>query len=189
MAARSTPASSEPGYRGPTVTKLVGISYRQLDYWARTGLVTPSVRAADGSGSQRLYSFTDLVELRIIKRLLDAGVSLQRIREAIGYLRKEAAGRPLTDVTLMSDGRRIFACHSGEEVVDVLSHGQAVFGIAVGRVWADTEGDLAHLPADRPADDEVATAAGPAAEAVAEAAVVDAAGGVPPRAAPQGTQG
>jgi DNA-binding transcriptional MerR regulator len=188
MAARSSPAGSEPGFRGPTVIKLVGITYRQLDYWARTGLVTPSVRAADGSGTQRLYGFTDVVELRIIKRLLDAGVSLRQIRDAIGYLRKESGGKPLSDVTLMSDGKRIYACHSNEEVVDVLSHGQAVFGIAVGRVWADTEGDLAHLPADRPAD-EVATAAGPAAEAVAEAAVADAAGGVPPRAAPQGTQG
>ena len=73
MAARSSPAASEPGFRGPTVIKLVGITYRQLDYWARTGLVTPSVRAADGSGTQRLYGFTDVVELRIIKRLLDAG--------------------------------------------------------------------------------------------------------------------
>src|ERR671937_2366477 len=148
MAARSFPAPAEAGYRGPTVCDLIGITYRQLDYWARTNLVTPSVRAADGSGSQRLYSFTDLVELRIIKRLLDAGVSLQRIREAIGYLRKASAGRPLTDVTLMSDGHRIYACHSGEEVVDVLSHGQAVFGIAVGRVSADTEGDGSHLPGE-----------------------------------------
>src|SRR6266542_3306147 len=129
MAVRSTKGPAEPGYRGPTVCKLIGISYRQLDYWARTGLVTPSVRAADGSGSQRLYGFTDLVELRIIKRLLDAG-------------------EPLTDITLMSDGERIYACHSGEEVIDVLSHGQAVFGIAVGRVWADTEGELATMPAD-----------------------------------------
>jgi DNA-binding transcriptional MerR regulator len=199
MAARPSPAASEPGFRGPIVYKLVGITYRQLDYWARTGLVTPSVRAADGSGTQRLYSFTDVVELRIIKRLLDAGVSLRQIREAIGYLRKESGGKPLSDVTLMSDGNRIYACHSNEEVVDVLSHGQAVFGIAVGRVWADTEGDLAHLPGDQPAADEVAAAAGPAAEtAVAEAAVAqavgdaaaaDAAGGVPSRAAPPGTQG
>ena len=83
MAARSSPAGSEPGFRGPTVIKLVGITYRQLDYWARTGLVTPSVRAADGSGTQRLYGFTDVVELRIIKRLLDAGVSLRQIRDAI----------------------------------------------------------------------------------------------------------
>jgi DNA-binding transcriptional MerR regulator len=154
MAVRSRKEPAEPGYRGPTVCKLVGISYRQLDYWARTGLVTPSVRAADGSGSQRLYGFTDLVELRIIKRLLDAGVSLQRIREAIRYLRREAAGNPLTDITLMSDGERIYACHSGEEVIDVLSHGQAVFGIAVGRVWADTEGDVATLPADNAADEQ-----------------------------------
>jgi DNA-binding transcriptional MerR regulator len=106
------------------------------------------VRASPGSGTQRLYSFTDVVELRIIKRLLDTGVSLRQIREAIGYLRKESGGKPLSDVTLMSDGKRIYACHSNEEVVDVLSHGQAVFGIAVGRVWADTEGDLAHLPGD-----------------------------------------
>jgi DNA-binding transcriptional MerR regulator len=181
MAARSSPASSEPGFRGPTVIKLVGISYRQLDYWARTSLVTPSVRAADGSGTQRLYSFTDVVELRIIKRLLDAGVSLRQIRDAIGYLRQEAGGKPLSDVTLMSDGNRIYACHSGEEVVDVLSHGQAVFGIAVGRVWADTEGDLAHLPGEAPA--------GGTATAGAPPSVAEAAGGVPPRAAPQGTQG
>jgi DNA-binding transcriptional MerR regulator len=179
MAARSSSAN-EPGFRGPSVHKLVGISYRQLDYWARTGLVTPSVRAADGSGTQRLYSFTDVVELRIIKRLLDAGVSLRQIRDAIGYLRKESGGKPLSDVTLMSDGKRIYACHSNEEVVDVLSNGQAVFGIAVGRVWADTEGDLAHLPGDQPAGPVEAADAAPAAEA---------AGGVPPRAAPQGNQG
>ena len=148
MAVRSTKGPAEPGYRGPTVCKLVGISYRQLDYWARTGLVTPSVRAADGSGTHRLYGFTDLVELKIIKSLLDAGVSLQRIREAIRYLRKESAGKPLTDVMLMSDGEHIYACHSGEEVIDVLNHGQAVFGIAVGRVWADTQGEIATLPAD-----------------------------------------
>jgi DNA-binding transcriptional MerR regulator len=193
MAARSSPASSEPGFRGPTVIKLVGISYRQLDYWARTGLVTPSVRAADGSGTQRLYSFTDIVELRIIKRLLDAGVSLGKIRKALGYLREESGGKPLSDVTLMSDGDRIYACHSGEEVVDALSHGQAVFGIAVGRVWADTEGDLAHLPGDQPvAGVVVAPAPDPAVAeaAVAEAAVAEAAGGVlPSPAAPPGSQG
>jgi DNA-binding transcriptional MerR regulator len=193
MVARPSPAASEPGFRGPTVHKLVGITYRQLDYWARTGLVTPSVRAADGSGTQRLYSFTDVVELRIIKRLLDAGVSLRQIRDAIGYLRKESGGKPLSDITLMSDGNRIYACHSNEEVVDVLSNGQAVFGIAVGRVWADTEGDLAHLPGDQPGSGaaEPVGPVAPAADAgpVSPSAVVEASGGVPPRAAPQGTQG
>jgi DNA-binding transcriptional MerR regulator len=158
MAVRSTKGPAEPGYRGPTVCKLVGISYRQLDYWARTGLVTPTVRAADGSGTHRLYGFTDLVELKIIKSLLDAGVSLQRIREAIRYLRKESEGKALTDVMLMSDGDHIYACHSGEEVIDVLNHGQAVFGIAVGRVWADTQGEIATLPADNavPEDERAA---------------------------------
>lgn len=141
-------AAAEHGFRGPTVCRLVGITYRQLDYWARTGLVTPSVRAADGSGSQRRYSFGDVVELRIIKRLLDAGVSLQRIREAIAYLRREAVVESLAEVTLISDGHRIYACKSGEEIIDVLSGGQAVFGIAVGRVVADTEGDVAHLPVE-----------------------------------------
>jgi len=144
----AAPVPPEHGFRGPTVCKLVGITYRQLDYWARTQLVTPSVRAADGSGSQRLYSFGDLVELRIIKRLLDAGVSLQRIREAINHLRSSTPGGSLSDVTLISDGQRIYACSSGEEVIDVLSNGQAVFGIAVGRVISDTEGDVAHLPSD-----------------------------------------
>ena len=163
MVARPSPAASEPGFRGPTVHKLVGITYRQLDYWART----------------------DVVELRIIKRLLDAGVSLRQIRDAIGYLRKESGGKPLSDITLMSDGNRIYACHSNEEVVDVLSNGQAVFGIAVGRVWADTEGDLAHLPGDQPGGAVVEPDAGPATGP----AVADASGGVPPRAAPQGTQG
>ena len=115
---------------------------------------------------------------RQFARLLDAGVSLRQIRDAIGYLRKESGGKPLSDVTLMSDGNRIYACHSNEEVVDVLSHGQAVFGIAVGRVWADTEGDLAHLPGDQ-AEAEAEEADAPAAEEA----------GVPPRAAPQGNQG
>ncbi len=85
----------------------------------------------------------------------------------------------------MSDGNRIYACHSNEEVVDVLSNGQAVFGIAVGRVWADTEGDLAHLPGDQPGGAAVAADAGPPATPAA----AEGSGGVPPRAAPQGTQG
>jgi len=143
------------GFRGPTVIKLVGITYRHLDYWARTGLVTPSVRAADGSSTQRLYGFTDVVELRIIKRLLDAGVSLRQIRDAIGDLRKESGGKPLSydtlrNVTLMSNGNRIYVCRSHEKIMDVLSNGQAVFAINLDRVWVDTEGDLVHLPPTGP---------------------------------------
>ena len=75
--------SEDTGYRGPTACKAAGITYRQLDYWARTGLVEPSVRGATGSGTQRLYGFRDILVLKVVKRLLDTGVSLQQIRVAI----------------------------------------------------------------------------------------------------------
>ncbi|HEX2090354.1 MAG TPA: MerR family transcriptional regulator [Actinomycetota bacterium] len=129
------------GYRVPEVCKLVGISYRQLDYWARTGLVTPSVRAAGGSGTQRLYSFRDLVQLKVIKRLLDAGVSLQNVRKAVIYLRQHLGTEPST-VTLMSDGARIYACESEDEIIDLVKRGQGVFAIALDKVWDDLSSSL-----------------------------------------------
>jgi DNA-binding transcriptional MerR regulator len=133
---------SEPvGYRVPEVTKLVGISYRQLDYWARTGLLRPSIKDAHGSGSQRLYSFQDLVTLKVIKNLLDTGVSLQRVRKAVEHLR--GLRKPPQSLTLMSDGNRIYEASSPEEVVDLLSGGQGVFAIAVDKVWTDLEGTVA----------------------------------------------
>ena len=128
---------NEQGYRVPEVCKIVGITYRQLDYWARTDLVTPSVRDATGSGSQRLYSFQDLVTLRVIKNLLDTGVSLQRVRKAVEHL--GSLDRPLAGVTLMSDGAGVYEAHSPEAVVDLLRQGQGVFAIAVDRVAADVE--------------------------------------------------
>lgn len=131
----------EHGYRVPEVQRLVGISYRQLDYWARTGLVRPSVRDADGSGSQRLYSFHDLLQLRIIKKLLDAGVSLQRVRKAVDFLKDHLKKSP-QGLTLMSDGSRIYAFESPDEVFDLLQKGQGVFGIAVDKVWSDLEGSV-----------------------------------------------
>ncbi|HET6770923.1 MAG TPA: MerR family transcriptional regulator [Actinomycetota bacterium] len=131
----------EQGYRVPEVQRLVGISYRQLDYWARTGLVRPSVRDADGSGSQRLYSFHDLLQLRIIKKLLDAGVSLQRVRKAVDFLKDHLKKSP-QGLTLMSDGTRIYAFESPDEVFDLLQRGQGVFGIAVDKVWSDLEGSV-----------------------------------------------
>ena len=124
------------GYRVPDVCRLVGISYRQLDYWARTGLVTPSVRDAGGSGTQRLYSFQDLVELKVIRKLLDTGISLQRIRKAVQYLRSHMGSRPAS-MTLMSDGVRVYAATSPDEIVDLVSKGQGVFAIALDRIWDD----------------------------------------------------
>ena len=137
------------GYRGPTA----GITYRQLDYWARTGLVEPSVRAASGSGSQRLYGFRDILVLKIVKRLLDAGISLQQIRTVLTHLRQHGAG-DLAQVTLMSDGVSVYQCTSDDQVVDLMAGGQGVFGIALGRVWQEVEGSLAELPAERAAADE-----------------------------------
>ncbi|HEX6946062.1 MAG TPA: MerR family transcriptional regulator [Acidimicrobiia bacterium] len=134
------------GYRAPQVCKLVGITYRQLDYWARTGLLVPSIQPAAGSGSQRLYSFTDVVQLKVIKRLLDAGMSLKKIRSAVEILKEQLdSDQPLADVTLLSDGQTIYAAHSPEEVVDVFRRGQGVFGIAVGPVQDEVAGDIHHL--------------------------------------------
>jgi DNA-binding transcriptional MerR regulator len=150
------------GYRGPTACSAAGITYRQLDYWARTGLVEPSVRAASGSGSQRLYGFRDILVLKVVKRLLDTGISLQQIRAAVAHLRARGAA-DLAQVTLMSDGVSVYECTSPDEVVDLLQGGQGVFGIALGRVWREVEGTLAELPSER-ADDDEAAAAGMAAD-------------------------
>ncbi len=134
------------GYRAPQVCSLVGITYRQLDYWARTGLIKPSVQSAQGSGTQRRYSFSDIVQLKVVKRLLDAGMSLKKIRSAMLILAEQlASNNPLTDVTLLSDGATIFAAHSPDEVVDVFQKGQGVFGIAVGPVQAELEGEILKL--------------------------------------------
>jgi DNA-binding transcriptional MerR regulator len=140
------------GYRGPTACSAAGITYRQLDYWARTGLVEPSIRSAAGSGSQRLYSFRDILVLKVVKRLLDTGVSLQNIRTAVGHLRERGVD-DLAQITLMSDGASVYECTSADEVVDLVQGGQGVFGIAVGRVWREVEGSLAEMPGEMPGDD------------------------------------
>jgi len=136
------------GYRGPTACSAAGITYRQLDYWARTGLVEPGIRSAHGSGSQRLYSFRDILVLKVVKRLLDTGVSLQNIRTAVSHLRERGVD-DLAQITLMSDGASVYECTSADEVVDLVQGGQGVFGIAVGRVWREVEGSLAELPGER----------------------------------------
>lgn len=131
----------EVGYRGATACSAAGITYRQLDYWARTFLVEPSIRTASGSGTQRLYGFRDILVLKIVKRLLDAGVSLQNIRTAVDHLRNRGV-TDLERITLMSDGASIYECTSSDEIIDLLAGGQGVFGIAVGKVWHEVEGSL-----------------------------------------------
>jgi DNA-binding transcriptional MerR regulator len=139
---------ADVGFRGPIACSAAGITYRQLDYWARTGLLEPSVRPAHGSGSQRLYGFRDILVLKVIKRLLDTGVSLQNIRTAVEHLRGSGV-EDLAQVTLMSDGASVYECRSQDEVIDLVQGGQGVFGIAVGRVWREVEGSLATLPSER----------------------------------------
>jgi DNA-binding transcriptional MerR regulator len=150
------------GYRVPEVCRVVGISYRQLDYWARTELVLPSVRDAGGSGTQRLYSFQDLVHLRVIKKLIDAGVSLQRIRKAVTFLREHMGADP-TGITLMSDGSSVYACESEDEVIDLLRRGQGVFAIALDTVWDELSGSLGMTKELKPAKARVATPRAPRA--------------------------
>ncbi len=116
------------GFRGPQVCTIVGITYRQLDYWARTGLLRPSLAEARGSGSQRLYSYGDLLELKIIKQLLDAGVKLRQARRAIECLRT-GLGEDLATANLVLAGEGSVLARSGEEIIDLLKGGQGVFNI------------------------------------------------------------
>jgi len=132
------------GYRGAVAARAAGISYRQLDYWARTELVQPTVRGAAGSGSQRLYGFRDILVLKLVKRLLDTGISLQQIRTAVNQLR-ESGVSDLAQTTLMSDGASVYLCTSNDEVIDLVSRGQGVFGIAVGKVLREVESSLVEL--------------------------------------------
>lgn len=141
------PDTDGVGYRGPVACAAADVTYRQLDYWARTDLVTPSIRNAHGSGSQRLYSFHDILTLKIVKRLLDAGLSLQTIRTAVTHVRTRGLS-DLATMTLMSDGVSVYDCTTESEVIDLVHNGQGVFGIAVGAVWRDVEGSLSGMPSE-----------------------------------------
>jgi DNA-binding transcriptional MerR regulator len=118
---------AEEGFRGPQVCSIVGITYRQLDYWARTDLLTPSICEAKGSGTQRRYSYRDLLELKVIKRLLDAGISLQSARRAIDVLRD--SGGEVATANLVLNGIQSVLATTGEEIIDLLKGGQGVLNI------------------------------------------------------------
>ncbi|MEA2842865.1 MAG: hypothetical protein QOJ69_536 [Actinomycetota bacterium] len=125
---------ADEGFRGPAVCKIVGITYRQLDYWARTDLIRPSVADARGSGTQRRYSYRDLVELKVIKGLLDAGVSLQSARKAVEYLRTNL-GEVIATASLVIDGSGSVLVRTDGELVDLVRRGQGVLSIvALGGV-------------------------------------------------------
>ena len=152
-----SPLPEDLGFRGPIACSAAGITYRQLDYWARTGLVAPEIRSAGGSGTQRLYSFRDILMLKVVKRLLDAGISLQQIRVALDHLRARGV-MDLSQITLMRDGVSVYEAVSNEEIIDLVHGGQGIFAIALGRVWHDLEGSLLSLPTERAAEEPVVTA-------------------------------
>jgi DNA-binding transcriptional MerR regulator len=121
--------ATEAGYRGPQVCSIVGITYRQLDYWARTDLIRPSIADARGSGTQRKYSYRDLVELKVIKSLLDAGMALQKARRAIEYLR-DNLGADIASASLVLNGAdSVLLARDSGELVDLVRRGQGVFSI------------------------------------------------------------
>src|SRR6476620_6806282 len=118
----------EQGYSGQRTAEIVGITYRQLDYWARTDLIRPSLVDANGSGSRRRYSYRDLLELKVVKNLLDAGIRLESVRDAFAYLR-DHLGEDVTSVSLVINGRQSVLVRNGEELVDLLRKGQGVLNI------------------------------------------------------------
>lgn len=122
------------GYRGAIASKAAGITYRQLDYWARKQIVEPSITPSHGSGSRRLYSFKDVVILAVSKRLLDAGINLQNVTTAIGFLMQRTSDQ-LEGITIMCDGDEVHECTDGEQMVALLQGGKAVFGVSVGLLW------------------------------------------------------
>ena len=112
-------------YSGKKAAEIVGISYRQLDYWARTDLVRPSVADASGSGSRRQYSYRDLLELKVVKSMLDAGIKLESVRSAFEYLR-ENLGEDVASARLVIGGGRAVLVRDDAELLDVIKSGQLV---------------------------------------------------------------
>ena len=145
----------DAGYSGKRTAEIVGISYRQLDYWARTDLLRPSMSDASGSGSRRRYSYRDLLELKVIKSLLDAGIKLEQVRNVFHYV-KERLGEDVTTANLVIQGRTSVLVDDGEELIDVLRHGQGVLNVLpLGTVQADLDAPVVagahhrHVPGDR----------------------------------------
>ena len=143
----------EQGFSGPQVCTLVGITYRQLDYWARTGLLAPSIATAKGSGSKRRYSYHDVLELKVIKNLLDAGVSLQRARQAVDCLRANLSVDLAAASLILSGSSSVLAMSNGE-IVDLLAGGQGVLNVVhMGGVLTELEAGIIEIAAATSPDD------------------------------------
>jgi DNA-binding transcriptional MerR regulator len=140
-------------FRGPQVCSIVGITYRQLDYWTRTDLIKASVADAKGSGTQRLYSYGDLLEIKVIKSLLDSGFDLKKVRTMIGYLR-DNLGEDVAAANLVITGGNSVLTQSGEELVDVMRNGQGVLNIVpIGGLQTELLAKITELHPSEPAAD------------------------------------
>ena len=150
----------EQSYSGKRAAEIVGITYRQLDYWARTDLVKPSLATAKGSGSRRLYSYRDLLELKVIKNLLDSGIKLENVREVFAYLR-DNLGEDVTSVNLVISGNKSVLVQSGEEIIDLLQQGQGVLNILpLAGVKEEVDSAIVEPRPGATAADDVRTALG-----------------------------
>ena len=138
-----TTSDTSDNYRSQDVCKLTGLTYKQLDYYDRTKFLSPSINKALGYGTKRMYSFSDMLKLKVVKNLLDAGIGLQKIRKTKKYLEMTGNGDDdFLKVTLISDGNTVFACYSDQEIIDTLNSGQAVFGIALEKVYKKLKEDV-----------------------------------------------
>ncbi len=141
----------EQGFSGTKTAQVVGITYRQLDYWARTDLVRPALADASGSGSRRLYSYRDLLELRMIKNLLDSGIKLESVRDAFGYLRAQPE-RDIASAHLVICGKQVVLCE-GDQLIDVVRKGQGVLNILpLASVKLEVDAALVHFTKPSPPD-------------------------------------
>ena len=134
------------------ISRITGLSQRQIDYWDRTHFIKPSVSDAAGKGSIRLYSFNDLIQLKIAKTLMDKGVSLQKIRKAITYLKKnmQEIEKPLSELKFLTDGETIFVLTKDRKaIIDTLNSGQLVFSVALGEIVENLKGEVVALQKEK----------------------------------------
>lgn len=141
----SVDTDTTKGYRGTVASKIAGITYRQLDYWARKQIVVPSITPSHGSGSRRLYSSKDVLILAVSKKLLDTGVNLQNVTSAIGFLSLRSFAE-LEHLTIICDGQDVKECESGDQVLELIDQGTAVFAVSVGKMWKQVEQELETEP-------------------------------------------
>ena len=140
----------QQGYTGPEVCKITGITYRQLDHWTTSSLIKASIRNLKGSGFHRVYSFQDIIQIKLVNKLREAGVSLQKIRIALKNIESILGENiNISDVSVFSDGKSIYVISDNDQMIDLLKKGQAVFGISLGPVHTEAEAEIFSLYPDK----------------------------------------